>query len=137
MSKGTSHDTQPEWSQIHDLGLIYFFCMHSTDDQIDASEMEVARGLVAKHMKLDAKPEEVSQILHDALLMYISDQGEEMLAASVISLGQAFDADQRIGVLRDLADLVAADGMVYPKEVEFIAALAEQWDVKNFFRQGN
>ena len=126
----------PGWTEVHDLALIYLTCMHGTDDQIDATEMDAARVLIARHLSVEDE-QLVSKIINDALLMYVSDSGQDMLLASILSLGDSFTADQRIGVLRDLADLVAADGMVYPEEIQFIANLAEQWDVKNFFSQGN
>ena len=134
--KSFSGEIEPSWTEAHDLALIYLSCMHGTDDQIDPTEMDAARVLIARHLEVDDEAR-VSRVIDDALLMYVGDSGEEMLVASVLSLGATFDADQRIGVLRDLADLVAADGMVYPSEIQFIAQLAEQWDIKNFFSQHN
>lgn len=117
------------WSELHDVAMLYLSCMHGADSEIDKSELDLVLNLLGGRAN---GPKRASEIMDDVLLMYVGNTGPEMLGASIASLAESMNDDQRLDVLQELADIASADGMVYPNEVQFIVQVAKQWGLERF-----
>ena len=122
------------WSSLHDIALIYLTCMHGADDEIDPSEYSLVKDLIER--RIDDESVDASQVLEDVMLMYVSQSSYDMVSNSIASISDESGRDLQISILRDLADIVAADGVVSPGEVHFITAVAREWGLEDYLSAG-
>jgi uncharacterized tellurite resistance protein B-like protein len=123
----------PEWTNLHDLALIYLALTHGADAELDNTESEVmALKLQAWHEAIDL--DRIRRVMQEVMLVYMSGQGDQMLEAAIASVGTSMSKPRRIAVLNDLADIASADGMIVMGEVNFIQQLAREWDVERDIR---
>ncbi|NND70436.1 MAG: hypothetical protein HKN43_02550 [Rhodothermales bacterium] len=118
------------WSRLHDIGLIFLACMHGTDDEIDPSEYTLVRELLKQHVADDS--EDAEKVFDEVMLMYVSQTVYEMVEGSIASLSAVSTTEELATILKDLADIAAADGLVYPEEVRFITDIAEEWGLGDY-----
>lgn len=117
-----------DWSPLHDLALIYLALAHGTDLEIADSEQEkMVERLGAWHT--GPAPAQTEKILDEVMLTYMGGHSREMVEASMVSLKESMDWEQRVAILNDLADLASADGTLVPGEIAFIQQLAAFWEM--------
>lgn len=117
-----------DWSDQHDLALLYLALVHGTDLEIDPAEQSAMVEKLGAWLP-GAGGAQVNQVLQEVMLTYLSDHSREMVEASMVSLKAQLDRTTRIAVLNDLADLASADGTLVPGEIAFIQQLAQYWEV--------
>lgn len=123
----------PEWTNLHDLALIYLALTHGADADLDTAEMDA----MAKKLKSWNEPvdvERIKRVMNDVMLVYMSGSSDQMLETAIASVGATMSKPRRIAVLNDLADIASADGMIVMGEVTFIQQLAREWDVERDIR---
>lgn len=114
------------WTPLHDLALLYLSLVHGADADIAPAEMEVMATKLREWYP-NAEGRQISQVTEDAMLVYVSESGHQMLETCVASLREHLEQGQRVAILNDLAEIASADGMLAPGEVSFIQELAEHW----------
>lgn len=118
------------WTSVHDIALIYLTCMHGADDEIDRNEYSLVRELIGRRVQgSDLEP---AKVLDDVLLMYVSQSAYDMVNNSIASISEQSGKDTQISILKDLADIVAADGIISPGEVHFVATVAREWGLEDY-----
>lgn len=123
----------PEWTETHDLALIYLAMTHGAGEELGSAEMEVvANKLQAWAEDVDA--ERISDIMHEVILVYVGASGEQMLETAIASIGHQMPKMSRIAILHDLADIASADGAIMMNEVDFIQQLARDWGIEQDVR---
>lgn len=118
------------WSSIHDIALIYLTCMHGADDEIDRNEYSLVRDLIAR--RVEGSDLDPGKILEDVLLMYVSQSAYDMVSNSIATISEQSERDTQISILKDLADIVASDGVISPGEVHFVTAVAREWGLEDY-----
>ena len=119
---------KPEWSLLHDIGLIYIILSHSSDNKI--SDVEIA----AMVERLgDWQPElgadEVRRVLGEALAFYSEGPDQGALQHSVKVIRETMSVVHRLVLLDDLIHIAQADGEVNANEEEMISNLSRSWGV--------
>jgi len=114
------------WTDYHDLALIFLSCMHDPDGSGDPGEADTVASVLRERAS-NLSSEGVRRVVNDATLVYFSQTGQDMVSAAVASLPGRFSKPELLDVLQDLATIVSADGLVYPEEVSFISRIAEAW----------
>jgi uncharacterized tellurite resistance protein B-like protein len=115
-----------DWTDYHDLALIFLSCMHDTDAGTEPTDADTIASVL--HDRADElSANYVRRVVNDATLVYFSQTGADMVSAAVASLPGRFSKPELLDVLQDLATIVSADGLVYPDEVSFITRIAEAW----------
>ena len=123
------YDDGSAWNSLHEMALIYLSLLHSSEEDFRTERTELTRDLLVTWFP-DVDDERLDRVIHRALLVHISEAGDQMLATAVESLRQSMPRDQRIAVLSELADIAMADGLVVPDEASFIERLAQEWDIE-------
>ncbi len=118
------------WTRYHDIGLIYLACMHGTDDDIDPAEYILVKELLQKRVADEALNS--NKVFEEVMLMYVSQSVSEMVNSSIASLSDGMSQEELAVILKDLADIAAADGLVYPEEIQFIADVAREWGLEEY-----
>ena len=116
------------WTEAHDLSLLYLTLMHGTEQEMGDFEVRmVAACLEARCPDLD--PISARRILDYVLLIFISKTGRLMLETTIASLAKSMARPDRLAVVQDLVNIASSDGIVMPKEIQFITHVAHEWDV--------
>lgn len=114
------------WSLLHDVALLYLTAMHGPDDEIHAAESDTIKGLLRTR---SGGAGNVDRVFDEVMLMYVGSSGDEMIAASIASLGQSLSQRQRRDVLQELTQIATADGLVYESEIQLLAEIANRWGI--------
>lgn len=123
------YDDGSAWSPLHEMALIYLALLNSSDDDLRTDSADMTHDLLVTWFP-DVNDQRLERVIREALLVHVSQSGDQMLATAVESLHQSMPRDQRIAVLSDLADIAMADGLVVPDEASFIERLAQEWDIE-------
>ena len=119
---------KPEWSLLHDVGLMYIVLAHSSDNKISEVEISV---MVTRLMdwQLDQDEEAIRRVLREALAFYSDGPDQEALQESVQTIREMMSAVQRLVLLDDLVFIAQADGDLGDIEKEMIDNLSLSWGV--------
>ncbi len=119
----------PTWSLLHDMSLICVVLAHSTDNQLDATEIDAI--LLRLHQwQPDLEADELQDVVRDALRFYSSSPDQEALGLSLKAIKEALPPIQRIAFLDDLVLIAKSDGIINDNEREMIQFLSEAWGVE-------
>lgn len=119
----------PTWSLLHDMSLICVVLAHSTDNQLDATEIDAI--LLRLHQwQPDLEAEELQDVVRDALRFYSSSPDQEALGLSLKAIKEALPPIQRIAFLDDLVFIAKSDGIINDNERDMIQSLSEAWGVE-------
>jgi uncharacterized tellurite resistance protein B-like protein len=127
-----SNPEPSEWSSLHDVALIYLALAHGTDLEIDDAEQDKMVERIDA-WQTGQKVVRTEKILDEVMLTYLGSHSREMVEASMVSLKESMNREQRIAILNDLADLASADGTLVPGEISFIQQLATFWEMDQEF----
>ena len=119
-----------EWSNLHDLALIYLFVAHGADEEIDEAEQDAMASRLGAWDE-EADTEHIQRTLDEVMLAYAGPHSRDLLNTAMVSLKDSMDRSHRIAVLNDLADVASADGVLLPGEVRFIQQLAYYWEIED------
>ena len=112
------------------LALIYLALAHDADAVLDKAELDTIERCLHRWYEDGVGGTTVLGTLKEALALYGEpEQRDDHLAASVKSIRDAFDADQRQALIDDLVAVAEADGHVLTEEARFIKGLADAWEV--------
>lgn len=125
----TPYDDGSAWSALHEMALIYLALLYSSERDLRTDSTAMTHDLLVTWFP-DVGERRLDRVIQEALLVHVSEFGDQMLTTAVESLHQSMPRDQRIAVLSDLADIAMADGFVVPDEASFIERLAQEWDIE-------
>lgn len=117
-----------DWSNTHDLALMFVSCAYRGDGVLDDIERQAVRAMLLLRFQ-DLEPVDADRIVDQAFLTYLSDSGSAMLSAAVHTLGSELSRNERAEVIKDLSGIASSDGLVFPAEADFIARVAREWQV--------
>ncbi len=119
---------KPEWSLLHDVGLMYIVLAHSSDNKISEGEISA---MVTRLMdwQLDQDEEAIRRVLREALALYSDGPDQEALQESVQTIREMMSAVQRLVLLDDLVFIAQVDGVLNDIEKEMIDNLSQSWGV--------
>ncbi len=119
---------KPEWSLLHDVGLMYIVLAHSSDNKISEGEISA---MVTRLMdwQLDQDEEAIRRVLREALAFYSDGPDQEALQESVQTIREMMSAVQRLVLLDDLVFIAQVDGVLNDIEKEMIDNLSQSWGV--------
>ncbi len=122
------HRGSPNWSILHDISMVYLIFAHSTDSELSKPEIET---IVARLQDWQPRlsPEEVQEIVREALQFYAGGPEAAALQQSVEAIRDRLPLMQRIALLDDLAEIAEADGSFKDQERELIGVFANAWRV--------
>jgi len=121
-------ESDPEWSVLHDIALMYIIMAHSTDG--DLSEVEIA-SMIDRLGEWEPELDEqtIRSILRTALEYYSQSPDQDDIKDSVLAIKNALQRSQRLVVLDDLVTIARADGNVKVGEREIVESLSSAWDI--------
>lgn len=122
-----------DWSELHDVALLYLALAHGTDLDIDPAE----QATMVERLKTwypEVGSWRIQQVLHEVMLTYLGEHSLQMVDAAIGSIKESMSKEERVGVLNDLAKLATADGTLVPGEISFIQQLAHYWEVEDELR---
>ena len=126
-----ANNSTPDWTALHDLGLVYLALAHGSDTDLSPDERNLMGEKLQEWSDRASQPmQETDKVLNDVMLVYMGGSGDQMLRASVVSLKETLDKPLRVAVLNDLADVASADGQLVEGEISFIQRLVREWDVE-------
>ena len=119
---------KPEWSLLHDVGLMYIVLAHSSDNKISEGKISA---MVTRLMdwQLDQDEEAIRRVLREALAFYSDGPDQEALQESVQTIREMMSAVQRLVLLDDLVFIAQVDGVLNDIEKEMIDNLSQSWGV--------
>ena len=112
--------------QLRDLALLYLALAHGADEHLDPEEVR-AISVKLRDWQPDRSPAYIDHVIREATLSYLNRRDRAQLRAIVDELGEALPEAFREQVLRDLAGIAEADGVVAEAEREFIREIADRW----------
>jgi len=119
---------KPEWSLLHDIGLLYIALAHSSDSHIADSEI-AAMVERLQDWQPDMSEQRIRQVLREVLAFYSEEPDQEAFQKSVQSIRDMMPIVLRLVVLDDLVFIAQADGVVNANEKAIIANLSLSWGV--------
>lgn len=121
-------ESEPEWSVLHDIALMYIIMAHSTDGEL--SEVEIAM-MIDRLGEWEPELDEtkIRAILRTAIEFYGQSPGQADIQDSVEAIKDALPRTQRLVVLDDLVTIARADGNVKVGEREIVESLSNAWNV--------
>ncbi len=117
------------WTRAHDLALIFIALAYGTDNELDDSEV-VSVTRAVQSWRPDTPEDEITEIVLEAVAIFLSGDAEEEVARSIQSLRKTLDVDQRRKALASAVDIAAADGIVLDAEKSLITVLSDIWEVE-------
>ena len=96
-----------EWGVLHDVMLIYLAFIHGSN-AIQASSIQRAALQRVMLWLPDIDALMLERVLNEALLVFVSTSGPQMLNATVPSLAWLLPEQQRAAILIDLAEMACA-----------------------------
>ena len=112
-------DEHPSWSLLHDMSLICVVLAHGSDNEL--SNVEIEAILKRLHeWQPDLGEEEFRSVLRDALNVYASQPGQDVLSASLLSIKEVLPVIQRVAFIDDLVSIAKVDGGIIENEREMI-----------------
>ena len=121
-------ESDPEWSVLHDIGLMYIIMAHSTDGEL--SDVEIAT-MIDRLGEWEPELDEakIRSILRTALEYYSQSPDQDDITDSVSAIKEALPRAQRLVVLDDLVTIASPDGTVKVGEREIVESLSKAWNV--------
>lgn len=119
---------KPEWSLLHDVGLMYIILAHGSDNTISEEEIS-AMVTRLKDWQPELDQDAIRRVLREALAFYSAGPDQEALQQSVHTIREMMPVVHRLVLLDDLLFIAEADGEVNDNEKEMIDNLSQSWGV--------
>lgn len=120
------HEDLPEWTLLHDLGLIYLALAHSTDDDLSTPEIDAIIERL-QDWKSGLNETDARNVVRTALSFYAEGPDETALQRSVLAVKTHLPIIQRLAALDDIVYVAEADGHLNDHEKTLIGSLADAW----------
>lgn len=120
------HEDLPEWTLLHDLGLIYLALAHSTDDDLSTPEIDAIIERL-QDWKSGLNETDARNVVRTALRFYAEGPDETALQRSVLAVKTHLPIIQRLAALDDIVYVAEADGHLNDHEKTLIGSLADAW----------
>jgi uncharacterized tellurite resistance protein B-like protein len=121
-------ESDPQWSVLHDIALMYIIMAHSTDG--DLSEIEISTMVDRlSEWEPELDEEKIRSILRTTLEYYGQSPGKADIQDSVKAIKDALPRAQRLVVLDDLVTIARSDGTVKVGEREIVESLSSAWNI--------
>jgi uncharacterized tellurite resistance protein B-like protein len=123
-----SVESAPFWSLLHDMGLMYLVVSHSTDNNLETSEISA---MVERMLQWEPtfSEDEARTLLREVLQFYAEGPDELALQRSVYTIRDTLPMLQRLALLDDLVYIAEADGDFTQHEKDMILTLSRAWNV--------
>ena len=121
-------ESDPEWSVLHDIGLMYIIMAHSTDGELSETEIATMIDRLSE-WEPDLDEPTIRSILRTALQYYAQSPDQNDIQDSVSAIKEALPRAQRLVILDDLVTIARADGTVKTGEREIVESLSAAWNV--------
>jgi uncharacterized tellurite resistance protein B-like protein len=121
-------ESDPEWSVLHDIALMYIIMAHSTDGELSEIEIQTMIDRLGE-WEPDLTEETLRSILRTALHYYSQSPDRADIQDSVSAIKEALPRSQRLVILDDLITIARADGTVKEGEREIVESLSMAWNV--------
>ena len=121
-------ESDPEWSVMHDIALMYIIMGHSADGELNDDEIAVMLGRLGE-WEPDLSQEQLRSIVRTALQYYGQGPDTEDIQDSISAIKEALPRSQRLIVLDDLITIARADGEVKDAEREIVESLSTAWNI--------
>ena len=120
------HEDLPDWTLLHDLGLVYLAMAHSTDDDLSTPEINAIIERL-QDWKSGLNEADARNVVRTALHFYANGPDETALQRSVLAIKTHLPIIQRLAALDDLVYVAEADGHLNDHEKTLIGSLADVW----------
>ncbi|MDE2996807.1 MAG: TerB family tellurite resistance protein [Bacteroidota bacterium] len=121
-------ESDPEWSVMHDIALMYIIMGHSADGELNDDEISVMLGRLGE-WEPDLNQEQLRSILGTALQYYGHGPDTEDIQDSISVIKDALPRSQRLIILDDLITIARADGEAKDAEREIVENLSTAWSI--------
>ena len=112
-------DEHPSWSLLHDMSLICVVLAHGSDNELSSMEIEAILDRL-NGWQPDLGREEFQNVLRDAINVYASQPGQDVLSTSLSSIKEVLPVIQRVAFIDDLVSIAKIDGGIIDNEREMI-----------------
>jgi uncharacterized tellurite resistance protein B-like protein len=118
-----------EWTQSHDLALVYIALAYGSDNELDDEELATITEIL-QAWRPDLEPDEVQDVVMEALSVYLDGESDQEVLGAMVALKKSFTEPERIRAIEDVVRIAEVDGMLLRSERSLISLLADAWDVK-------
>jgi tellurite resistance protein len=119
------------WTPHHSLAYV-LIATATVDSEVDAHEAEEILGRLSDWRDLGTDANDTLQLAYDYFVEVYDARGEEYLVVveeHVNQLSETLDEAGKEQALRDIASIIAADGVLDAAEHAFFLAVADQWGI--------
>jgi len=121
-------ESDPAWSVMHDLALIYIIMGHSTDGHLSENEIKVMIERLGQ-WEPDLDEKQLRDILRSALQYYGQGPSSQDIQDSIEAIKEALPRSQRLIIIDDLVTIARADGEVGEGEKDVVERLSSAWHI--------
>lgn len=123
-------ETEHEWTQVHNLALIYIALAYGSDHDLSDEELEtITETLRENHAELAS--EDINDIVMEAMSVYLEDKTADETIRAMRSLKRSLSPEERRAVLENVVQIAEADGLLLSSERSLISTLSEIWSLKS------
>lgn len=119
-----------DWTDCHDLALVYLALAYGPDHQIAERELTlITEALEGKERDGD----DVQEVVMEALAVMLEEglDSDEVVTQALDRLRASLSVEQRQRAVEELVRIAEADGLLLRTERTTIAAIAHRWEVKS------
>ncbi|MEM1128356.1 MAG: TerB family tellurite resistance protein [Bacteroidota bacterium] len=123
-----SVEALPEWSLLHDIGLLYVVFAHSTDNKLSDEEIRAILERVHEWQP-ELSEEETRALLRSVIGVYADGIESEDLNRCMQAIREKMPIIQRLGIINDLIYIAEADGVFNEAEKDMVRTVTDALEV--------
>ena len=116
------------WTRAHDLALLLITVGYSSEQDLTDEELDSVFKSIAG-WRIDDSPEEIREIVFEAVAVFQASDVDEEVARSIRSLKNSLSPEQRERAMQDVVAVAEADGIIQDSERSLIAVVGDIWEI--------